>query len=131
MAIAYTVVEFVAQGEKMKKNVGQTLLTRLQAQHDGCSVRALHQILGISPQNVYQIWHGQNHMATDTILIACDCLGEDARPWLIQAEIETCRSPKRRQILYKILGDLDTPVGRAIAGVMAFFVVGFFGVFPL
>ena len=86
-------------------------------------------MLGISPQNVYQIWHGQSHMATDTILIACDCLGEDARPWLIQAEIETCKSPKRRQILEKILTELDTPAGRAIAGLFLFLVVGDFSGF--
>lgn len=113
----------------MKETVGQQLLTMLRAQHDGCSLNALHHILGVSPQNVYQIAHGERHMATDTILIACDCLGVDPRPWLIQAEIDTCKSPKRRQILYKILGDLDTSLGRAIAGLLLVFVVGDFGGF--
>ena len=122
--------EFVAQGVKMKKTVGQKLLTMLQAQHDGASLLAISHILCISHQNVYQIAKGQRHMASDTILIACDCLGIDPRPWLIRAEIDTCKSPKRRQILQRILAELDTPQTRAIAGFLAFFVVGFFGVFP-
>lgn len=98
------------------ETVGQKLLTMLQSHYDGCSLYAIHQMLGISRQNVYQIASGKRHMSTDTILIACDCLGVDPRPWLIQAEIDTCRSPKRRQILARILADLDTPTGRAIAG---------------
>lgn len=122
--------EFVAQGEKMKETVGQQLLTMLQAQHDGASLLAVSQMLCISHQNVYQIAKGQRHMASDTILIACDCLQVDARPWLIQAEIDTCKSPKRRQILYRILDELNTPETRAAVGFLAFFVVGFFGVFP-
>lgn len=109
--------------------VGQELLSLLQKQHDGCSLHALHSILCVSHQNVYQIAKGERHMATDTILIACDCLGEDARPWLIQAEMDTCKSPKRRQILKKILADLEGPVTRAAAGVLAFFMVGFYGMF--
>ena len=113
----------------MKETVGQTLLTKLQTQHDGCSLYALHDILGVSRQNVCQIAKGERHMATDTILIACDCLGVDSRPWLIQAEIDTCKSPKRRQILTKILADLEGPVTRAVAGVLAFFMVGFYGLF--
>lgn len=113
----------------MKETVGQQLLTILRAQHDGCSLNALHHILGVSPQNVYQIAHGERHMATDTILIACDCLQVDARPWLIKSEIETCRSPKRRQILYKILADLEPALTRAVAGVLAFFMVGNFAGF--
>lgn len=121
--------KFVAQGEKMKETVGQRLLTKLQAQHDGCSLFAVAQILCISHQNVYQIAKGNRHMATDTLLIACDCLGEDARPWLIQAEMDTCKSPQRRQILKKILADLEGPVTRAAAGVLAFFMVGFYGLF--
>lgn len=115
----------------MKETVGQKLLTMLQAQHDGCSLYALHHILCVSDANVYQIAKGERHMATDTILIACDCLGIDARPWLIQAEIDTCKSPKRRQILYRILDELNTPETRAAVGFLAFFVVGFFGVFPV
>lgn len=114
----------------MKETVGQKLLTMLQAQHNGCSLYALHHILCVSDANVYQIAKGERHMATDTILIACDCLGIDARPWLIQAEIDTCKSPKRRQILQRILAELDTPQTRAAVGFLAFFVVGFFGVFP-
>lgn len=114
----------------MKETVGQQLLTMLQAQHDGCSLHALHHILCISHQNVYQIAKGERHMATDTILIACDCLQVDPRPWLIRAEIDTCKSPKRRQILQRILAELDTPQTRAAVGFLAFFVVGFFGVFP-
>lgn len=113
----------------MKKTVGQHLLTMLQTQHDGCSLFSVSQMLCISHQNVYQIAKGNRHMAGDTILIACDCLQADARPWLIQAEIETCKSPQRRQILYKILADLDTSLGRAIAGLVLVFVVGDFGSF--
>ena len=113
----------------MKETVGQKLLTMLQAQHDGCSLYALHDMLGVSRQNVYQIANGQRHMATDTILIACDCLQVDARPWLIQAEIDTCKSPKRRQILFKILADLEPALTRAVAGVLAFFMVGNFAGF--
>jgi plasmid maintenance system antidote protein VapI len=109
--------------------VGQELLTRLQKQHNGCSLYSVAQILCISHQNVYQIAKGNRHMATDTLLIACDCLGEDARPWLIRAEMDTCKSPQRRQILQKILTDLEGPVTRAVAGVLAFFMVGFYGMF--
>ena len=68
-------------------------------------------------------------MGTDTILIACDCLGIDARPWLIRAELDRCKSPKRRKILERILMDLDTPAGRAIAGVVLVLLVGDFGGF--
>jgi len=70
-------------------------------------------------------------MATDTILIACDCLGLDPRPWLIRAEIDVCRSPKRRQILMKILNDLEPVITRAVVGFVALFGVGLFGAFPL
>ena len=113
----------------MKETVGQKLLTMLQAQHDGCSLYAVSQMLCISHQNVYQIAKGNRHMASDTILIACDCLQVDARPWLIQAEIDTCKSPQRRQILYKILADLEPALTRAVAGLFAFFMVGNFGSF--
>lgn len=68
-------------------------------------------------------------MGSDTILIACDCLGIDPRPWLIQVELDRCKSPKRRQILTRILSELDSPAGRAIAGLFLFLVVGDFGVF--
>lgn len=68
-------------------------------------------------------------MSPDTILIACDCLGVDSRPWLIQAEIDTCRSPKRRQILERILAEMNTPAGRAIAGLVLFLMVGDFSGF--
>jgi len=102
----------------MSKTVGQELLTLLQTQHGGISLYAVSQMLCVSHQNVYQIANGERHMASDTILIACDCLGVDPRPWLIQAEIDTCKSPKRRQILARILADLDTPAGRAIAGLV-------------
>jgi len=54
----------------------------------------------------------------------------DARPWLIQAEIDASKSPQRRQILIKILRDLETAVSRAATGVAAFLVMGFFGGFP-
>ena len=70
-------------------------------------------------------------MGADTVLIVCDVLGIDPRPWLIRVELTRCKSPKRRQILQRILADLDTPAGRAIAGFLAFFVVGFFGAFPV
>ena len=113
----------------MKETVGQKLLTMLQSQHDGASLHAVSQILCISSQNVYQIAKGQRHMASDTILIACDCLQVDARPWLIRAEIDTCKSPQRRQILYKILADLEPALTRAVAGVLAFFMVGNFAGF--
>lgn len=111
------------------KTVGRELLTMLQAQHDGCSLYALHHILGLSTQAVYEIANGHTSMGTDTILIACDCLGIDPRPWLIQAELDRCKSPKRRKILNKILADLDTTVTRAAAGVLAFFMMGFYGGF--
>jgi len=113
------------------ETIGKTLLTMLQTQHEGASLHSLHHILGVSPQNVYQIAHGQRHMATDTILIACDCLGLDPRPWLIRAEIDVCRSPKRRQILMKILNDLEPVITRAVVGFVALFGVGLFGAFPL
>lgn len=112
------------------EKVGQTLLTMLRTQYPDASLYSFHHMLGCSPQNVYQIADGTQEMGADTILIACDCLGIDARPWLIQAELDRCKSPKRRQILSRILAELDTPQTRAIAGVLAFFVVGFFGVFP-
>lgn len=114
----------------MKETVGQQLLSLLQSQHDGASLLAVSQMLCISHQNVYQIAKGQRHMASDTILIACDCLGVDSRPWLIRAEMDTTKSPQRRQILARILTQFDSPQARAVAGFMAFFVVGFFGVFP-
>ena len=112
------------------QTVGQTLLTILQTHHNGASVRAIPRILCITSQNAYQIAHGQRQMSSDTILIACDCLGEDARPWLIQAEIDVCKSPARRQILTKILGDLQTAVTYASTGLLALFVAGNMGVFP-
>lgn len=111
------------------KTVSQELLTMLQTQHDGCSLYALHHILGVSKANIYQIADGDQEMSTDTMLIACDCLGIDPRPYLIRAELTRCRSPKRRQILQKILADLDTTLGRAIAGFALFLVVGDFGGF--
>ncbi|WP_375170105.1 hypothetical protein [Marinobacter sp.] len=111
------------------KTVSQELLTLLQTQHDGCSLYALADILGVTTQNIYRISNGQGQFSTDTILIACDCLGVDPRPWLIQAELDRCKSPKRRQILQRILADLDTAAGRAIAGVVLVFLVGDFGGF--
>lgn len=113
----------------MRGTVGQQLLTMLQSQYDGCSLNALHNILCVSPQNVYQIAHGERSMSTDTILIACDILGVDPQPWLIQSEIDTCRSPKRRQILERILAKMDTATGRAAVGLLAFLLVGDFGGF--
>ena len=112
------------------QSVGTVLLTKLQTQYDGATLNAVSRILCISSQNAYQIAHGQRNMASDTILIACDCLGLDARPWLIQAEIDASKSPQRRQILIKILRDLETAVSRAATGVAAFLVMGFFGGFP-
>jgi plasmid maintenance system antidote protein VapI len=111
--------------------VGKQLLTKLQTQYDGATLNAVSRILCISSQNAYQIAHGQRQMASDTILIACDCLGLDARPWLIQAEIDACKSPQRRQILMKILADLGTAVSRSATGVAAFLMMGFSGFFPL
>ena len=111
------------------ETVGQQLLTMLKAQHVGASTYSLHHILGCSPQNVYQLADGTQEMGSDTVLIACDCLGIDPRPWLIQVELNRCKSPKRRQILTKILADLDTTLGRAIAGFALFLVVGDFGGF--
>lgn len=102
----------------------------LQTQYDGCSLYALHNILSISDANVYQIFKGERHMATDTILIACDVLGVDPTPWIIQAEMETCRSPKRRQILKAMLDRFDAPQTRAVAGFLAFFVVGIWSFLP-
>jgi plasmid maintenance system antidote protein VapI len=113
------------------KNVGQELLTRLQTQYQAPSLRALHHVLCVSPQNLYQIDKGQRHMATDTILIACDCLGIDPRPWLIQAEIDVCKTPQRRQILTRILHDLDSTATRAVTGCVAFLLMGWGGGFPL
>jgi len=103
----------------------------LQAQHGGCSLYALHHILGVSTQAVYKIADGKAHMGTDTMLIACDCLGVDPRPWLIRVELERCKSPKRRQILMKILNDLEPVITRAVVGFVALFGVGLFGAFPL
>lgn len=111
------------------KTVSQQLLTMLQTQHDGCSLYALADILGVTTQNVYKISNGHGQFSTDTVLIACDCLGIDPRPWLIRVELDRCKSPKRRQILMKILADLEGPVTRAVAGVLAFFMVGFYGMF--
>ena len=111
------------------ETVGKQLLTMLKAQHPGASLYSFHHILGCSPQNVYQIADGDSAMGADTILIACDCLGIDPRPWLIQAELDRCKSPKRRQILARILADLDTATGRAIAGLVLVLVVGDFGGF--
>ncbi|WP_199453525.1 hypothetical protein [Marinobacter sp. bablab_jr008] len=115
----------------MKKTPSQELLTMLQAQHNGCSLYALHHILGVTDAAIYKIADGTSEMSTDTILIACDCLGVDPRPWLIRAELTRCRSPKRRQILTRILAELDTAETRAAVGFLAFFVVGFFGVLPV
>lgn len=111
------------------KNASQELLTMLQTQHDGCSLYALHHILGVTDQAIYNIADGRSQMGSDTILIACDCLGIDARPWLIRVELERCKSPKRRQILQRILADFDTTAGRAIAGFVLVFLVGDFGGF--
>jgi plasmid maintenance system antidote protein VapI len=113
------------------KNSSQQLLTNLQAQHNGCTLYALHHILGISDRAVYKLADGKSHMASDTILIACDCLGVDARPWLIRVELDRCKSPQRRQILMKILNDLEPIITRAAVGFVALFGVGLFGAFPL
>lgn len=94
-------------------------------------MHALHNILCISSQYIYQIANGNRGMSTDTILIACDVLGEDPRPWLLEAEIQTCQSPKRREILRRLLGELNTPAGRAVAGMVAFLVVGDFSALPV
>lgn len=112
------------------ETVGQTLLTKLQTHHGGCTLHALHNILCISSQYIYQIANGNRGMSTDTILIACDILGEDPRPWLIQAEIQTCQSPKRREILRRLFDELNTPAGRAIAGLLVFMVLPFSGFSP-
>ena len=111
------------------ETVGKELLTLLKTHHDGCSLYALHDILGLSTQAVYDIANGHSSMGADTILIACDVLGIDSRPWLIRAELDRCRSPKRRQILERILSELDSPAGRAIAGLWLFCVVVIPGVF--
>jgi len=98
----------------------------LQEHHVGCSLYQLHNILGISTANIYQFSKGQYEMSADTLLIACDILGLDPRPWLIRIELTRCKSPKRRQILQRILDTMDCPENRAAVGFMAFLVVGFF-----
>lgn len=110
----------------MERTVAQELLTKLQAQHGGCTLYQLHKILGVTTQSIYRMSNGQMSMATDTILIACDVLGEDSRPWIVRAELERCKSPERRQILKHILEAFDCPESRAAVGFMAFLVVGFF-----
>lgn len=107
----------------------QELLTFLQTQHDGCSLYALADMLGVTTQNIYKISNGHGQFSSDTILIACDCLGVDPRPWLLRVEMERCKSSKRRQILQRILSDLDSGPGRAIAGLVLVLVVGDFGGF--
>lgn len=116
-------------GRKIMETVGQQLLTMLRAQHPDASLYSLHHILGCSHQTVYQIADGTQEMGADTVLITCDCLGIDPRPWLIQVELHRCKSPKRRQILTKILADLEPAITRAVVGFLAVFTVGFFGVF--
>ena len=113
------------------ETVGQQLLTMLRSLHEEASLYSFHHILGCSHQTVYQIADGTQEMGADTILIVCDCLGIDPRPWLIRAELTRCKSPKRRQILMKILGDLEPVVTRAVVGFVALFGVGLFGAFPL
>ena len=108
------------------KTVSQELLTLLQQHHDGCSVYELHKILCVSRSAIYQIADGDVEMQSETILIACDILGLDARPWIIRTEITRTRSPKRRQILERILASLDSPESRAAVGFLAFFTVGLF-----
>ena len=111
--------------------VTQDLLTRLQKQHDGCSVYELHNILGLSKSAIYQMADGSVEMQGDTLMIACDILGEDVRPWLVRIELTRCRSPKRRQILKRILDDYDTPATRAMAGAVAFLALVPWPAFPL
>ncbi len=65
-------------------------------------------------------------MGTDTLLIACDILGEDSRPWIVRAELERCKSPERRKILKHILEAFDSPETRAAVGFLALFTVGLF-----
>lgn len=114
----------------MSRTTTQELLTMLQTQHDGCSLYALHNILGVSKAAIYQMADGQQEMNTDTLLIACDVLGVDPTPWLLRVELTRCRSPKRRQILKAMLDRFDAPETRAVAGFLAFFVVGLWSVFP-
>lgn len=102
----------------------------LQTHHDGCSLYAIHNILGLSTQAVYDISNGHTEMSPDTLLIACDILSIDPTPWLLRVELTRCRSPKRRQILRDMLDRMTGPTGRAMAGMLAFFVVGFWQVFP-
>ena len=102
----------------------------LQTQHDGCSLYALHNILGLSPQAIYDISNGHTELSSDTLLIACDVLGVDPTPWLLRVELTRCRSPKRRQILKAMLDRFDAPETRAVAGFLSFFVVGLWSVFP-
>lgn len=113
----------------MMENVGRELLTLLQAQHEGCSLYALHNILGLSNQAVYQIAHGHQEMGADTVLIACDVLGVDPQPWLIRVELTRCKSAKKRQILERMLEQFDTPQARAVAGLWLFCLVVIPGIF--
>jgi len=98
------------------KTPGMELLTMLQTQHDGCSLYALRNILGVSNQTIYQIANGTQEMGADTVMICCDVLGVDPQPWLLRIEITRCRSPKRRLILERMLAAMDSPGARAVAG---------------
>jgi len=94
----------------------QHLLTMLKAQHEGCSLYALHHILGVSAQNIYKINEGNQEFSPDTVMICCDVLAVDPQPWLLRIEITRCRSPKRRQIMERMLSAMDSPGCRAVAG---------------
>ena len=104
----------------------QELLTRVKAQHDLTTDWQLHKVMGCTINGVRRALRGEGELSTDLVLVACELLNEDPQPWIIRVELRRCQSPKRREILKRILARLEESSDRAMAVFLAVAMVPFF-----
>ena len=97
----------------------QTLLTRVKAAHGLTSDWQLHKVLGCTLSGLRRVSKGGGELSTDLVIVACDLIAEDPQPWIIRCELERCPSPKRREILQRILARLEESTDTAMAVFLA------------
>lgn len=106
-------------------NPSQRLLTKLKAQYRLQSNYQLHKILCCTVTGVMNVVHGRSQLSGDLVMVACDLLGEDPTPWLLEIEICRCKSPERRKILERLLKRADQAAGHAMPALAALLVLPF------
>jgi len=79
-------------------NYAQKLLTRLKAQHDGCSDYRAAQILEISPASISLVKKGRNGFSDLTINKIAQELGENPMKVIGQYHLETQDFPSMNNV---------------------------------